>query len=492
MSSTSKANLVLGIVFVLSTLIYAMLVHRLYLPDIYTRGRIDNIYFYRDKPYNQVRLLVAFLVLGISYIWGWWAARKASQAGPNKITWILVIGGALACTLVLLFLYPVDAADIFDNIVHGRILGVYGENPFVKTGRQFSNDPFYEYMAWDKSPSAYGPLWESLAGITARLSGDELVTAVIAFKLLPGVFWLASLVVVGLFLYRNAPQETLAGVYLLAWNPNVLFSTWGNGHNDIVLVFCILLAAWALVESHFTTAILLLLLGALVKYVPLLLIPAAVLISLNDIQRTKPGWGPLLRFLALTAMAGAILVWLAYRPFWVGLETLSIQRRTTLFTASLPAAIYHILKPTLGKDGAGEWVSGIAAGLTFLFVLWRSWRIRNDRSWTSFTSASFDILIFYLLVTCLWFQHWYAVWLVGIAAVLPFGGRQRLAMFISLASMGKRLIVTPALFKPKPLYPQPGLEIRFALGVMGLSWLYSLGIYLPSNRLKRSFHHLDP
>jgi hypothetical protein len=471
----SGYNLVLILVAALSLFVYLLMVRRLYLPEDYTLGRIDGVYIYRDKPFNQARLLVSFLVVGVLYLWGWWAVRKASRVGSTRIAWSLVIGGALACAGVLLFLYPFDAADIYDNIVHGRILGVYGSNPFLQAGRDYPDDPFYTYMAWKKNPSAYGPLWELMAGPTARLAGDQFVTNVLAFKLLPGAFWLASLAVVALFLHRIAPQEALPGVYLLAWNPIVLFSTWGNGHNDIVMVFWILLGAWALLSRHYTTAILALIAGALIKYIPVLLLPAALFITLSAIQA---GWRSRLRFLALTAIFGFGLVWLAYRPFWIGPETLTIQRRAMLFTSSLPAVVYHNLLPDLGKEDAAWIVSRSAATLTLLFALWRGWRARKGDSWEDFLGASFDILVFYLLVTCLWFQQWYTVWLVGVAAMLPYAARQRLGIFISLAVLSKQLVMGPALFKPKPIYTQPELEARFTLGVLGLPWLYALWVYL--------------
>jgi hypothetical protein len=54
-------------------------------------------------------------------------------------------------------MYPIDAADIFDNIIHGRIWGVYGANPFQQVAQDFQNDPFYHYVAWRRTTSAYGP-----------------------------------------------------------------------------------------------------------------------------------------------------------------------------------------------------------------------------------------------------------------------------------------------------------------------------------------------
>ena len=86
------------------------------------------------------------------------------------MAWLVVLGGALVSGGLLLWMYPIDAADIFDNIMHGRILGVYEANPFQQVAQDFQSDPFYRYVAWRRTISAYGPAWELLAGVTARLA----------------------------------------------------------------------------------------------------------------------------------------------------------------------------------------------------------------------------------------------------------------------------------------------------------------------------------
>ncbi len=486
--SKHASLLVLALSAALSLVVYlGLLVRPLPLFHTYLHGRMDGLYINLNEPYNQVRLIIAFLLLGGFYISGWWAARRVGPHGRSKLAWTIVLGGACAFALSLLCLYPFDAADIFDNILHGRILGVYGGNPYVQVGRDYQQDPFLPYMAWKKAPSAYGPLWEIIAGGAARLAGDDIPLNILVFKLLPGAFWLGSLVVAALLSRRTAPDQTLPNVYLLAWNPIVLYSTFGNGHNDTVMIFWVLLAAWALLEKRYTSAILALLAGALVKYIPLLLLPAALGIALKRISGSR------LRFLILTGLAGLLLVLLAYLPFWEGVETLSIERRSELFTSSLPAVVYHLMIPRLGQDRAAHWVSLGATVVTGLFALWRGWIASRgtgrgtgrDPEGRGFLQASFDILVFYLLTTCLWFQQWYTVWIIGVAAALPYSGRQRLAVFFSLAALGKQLIVAPYLFDPKPVYEQPKLEVLFTLGVLGLPWLYALTIWLQSKSLNR-------
>ena len=67
--------------------------------------------------------------------------------------------------------------------------------------------------------------------------------------------------------------------------------------------------------------------------------------------------------------------------------------------------------------------------------------------------------------------------------MLTYGRRQRIAAYFSLAVFLKQLLLAPMLFKPKPIFQQPELEVRFTIGVLGLPWLYLMAAYFDSERL---------
>lgn len=469
------ALLVVGLA---SFLIYwLLLVRPVDLLALYGRGRVENTYSYWGKPVFRHQMWLVFGAQGLLYWLGWQAARRAR----GKAAWLAVAGTAVACGAVLLFLYPFDAADIFDNIMHGRILGVYAANPFWQTGANFSHDPFYRYMAWKTTPSAYGPLWEVLAGGVARLAGDGVIANVLAFKLLVGVFLAGSGVLAALIMRKAAPQRALPAFYLLACNPLALYETLGNGHNDAVVIFWILAAVLAMAYRRYTLAVLALVAGTLFKFIPLLLLPAALALAWRELSLRQER----LRFLAAARLAllaggvGLALVVIAYAPFWHGWDTLNIEGRMHLFSSSPPAVVFQALKPQLGSEPAANLVSKAAAGLTLLAALWsgrRTWRSAGQASgrasgWLGFVRAGSDLLLFYLLVACLWLQQWYFLWPLGLAALLGPGRRLQAVAFTSLAVLSKQFIIGPALFWPRPVLPQPQLEFYLAVGVLGLPWL---------------------
>jgi hypothetical protein len=517
---SAQATAVLALVAAASTLcLWVFFVRPLSLLEFYRQPLLDLYKLSSLDALARPRVIAGYVVVGALYGLGWWAAQRAR----GRAAWAIVLGGALASSTVLLFLHPFGAADIFDNIMHGRILGVYGANPFQDVARQFQGDPFYLYVAWKRSPSAYGPAWELLAGgvawlahqirrVSETLGVSVVVANVLAFKLVGGVFLAASAGVVAAILRRQAPERALAGVVLLLWNPVVLVETIGQGHNDIAMVFWVLAAAWALTGRRYTLAILALVLGALIKFLPVLMIPAALAIAWRDLgagsQRGRgsegqladdrgardlsrgTGYGvtfpPHLRFLLVTGLAAIALIAIAYAPFWRGLETLSIERRQGLLTSSLPAAAWAMLQSSWGQQPASERISLLAAGMTGLFALWQAVRAWRDGDWLSFPRAAFNILMFYLLLTCLWFQNWYAIWPLGLAALMPLGFELRLAVFLSFAALAKPLLFEPLWLWQRPLPPKAWRELRLGPAVMLLPWLYVLYAWLQPRLSRRA------
>jgi hypothetical protein len=447
---------------------------------LYQRHSLVGQLLRHSGLHGFLRISVAFISVGLLYFVGLRAAQKTS----SKTAWIIVIGGILAFIIMFLFMAPLDARDIYDNIFHGRILGVYGANPFRDLISGFPHDPFFQYPYWKNSPSAYGPFWETLAGITAWLAGDGIITNILAFKILPGIFHLASIAVVISFLRRSQPQHALSGALLLGWNPVLLYETWGNGHNDIAMMFWVLLTALLMSQKRYSLGTLSLVAGTLIKFIPALLIPAAMLISYHSLENLKFRFW----FIVKTSLAGALLIMIAYIPFWNGAATFSIGRRMQMFTTSIPALMYRILKPALGWSEAAHLVSLGALGLLAIFTLIQTLRVQKQESSTDFLQTAFNILTFYLLVTCLWFQQWYGIWLISLAPLLPVRSR-RFALVFGYWVLSKQLIfvqlIIPAMsHKPETVV---WLEPLLALIVLGVPWIYALLDLKTSGHLKTAY-----
>jgi hypothetical protein len=437
---------------------------------LYDRVHLDGRLLHDVGFPAYLRMVLAFLSLAFLYYWG---IRVAPHA-RSKSAWIPIIVGMLAFILVLFFMAPFDALDIYDNIFHGRILGIYGGNPFNQVIADFPRDPFFVYTPWKSSPSAYGPLWEILAGLTARLAGNGFIANIVAFKLLPGIFHLASVGVLVVFLRRTAPDRAMTGAILLGWNPVVLYETWGNGHNDFAMAFWVLLAAIFIFRQRYSWAILSLVAGALVKFIPVLLIPAALLVSYRSMDNRNHG----IYLIIKSLVVGLLLAIVAYFPFWNGFEFTSISRHMQMFTTSIPAVVYQGLIPLLGTIGSARLVSVATLILLTVYTLYQSFRVNEHDLSRDFASTAFYILAFYLMVACLWFQQWYSLWLIALAPLLPERNR-RFALMFGFWVLCKQFIFGPLIVPLTTQYPDKmiWLEPLLTLSILGIPWIFALKIY---------------
>ena len=135
--------------------------------------------------------------------------------------------------------------------------------------------------------------------------------------------------------------------------------------------------------------------------------------------------------------------------------------------------IYFQLQANVPSDDAARWVSLTALGFTAICALALAARAWRDRSELSFARSAFYLFMFYLLITCLWFHQWYAVWPLAVAALLPPGHAPRLAALFSYTALIKPLMLGPLLFWQRPL-PLPVVrETLLGPIVMSLAWLYA-------------------
>lgn len=441
------------------------------------RPLIDIAKLTKDRPAAQAGFIATFAALSGLYYLAWRACRgRAADDRSRRAAWIVLIVSMVAINVSMLLLNPIDSADIFDNIMRGRITAQYGGNPFYQSPSDFKQDAFRKYAAWPHATSAYGPLWEMFAAALSRLIGDDKIANVIGFKLLGLAFYAGCILLIARILMRHAPERALQGVCLFAWNPLMIYVTAGNGHNDIAMVFFILLSLDMLLQRRFTLSLLMLVAGALVKFIPLLLIPVAIAAALRALP-TRRARG---RFIITTAVACVSLISVAYLPFWRGGDLLSIERRSMLFTTSLPAVLQANLEASLGNTESQQLVSRAALvliGFIALHQAWRVWKRSCDDELAAIHAMAF-VLLFYLLITCLWFQPWYALWPVALAAILPEGAMARTAALLSYAVIWKTILFDFFLIDDAPLPPRQWRETLIGPATLGIVWSYAAYIVL--------------
>jgi hypothetical protein len=364
--------------------------------------------------------LLIVLLLYLAYAFGY---RSIARSKTYRTWWIFAAGGLFSAEL--LFAYPATAADIFSYVADGRLLALHQSNPFMVAPNINPSDAILPFLAYPNEPSQYGPVWVLLSGALASIAHADLLAEVMLYKLCAALVLLGG----GAFIYWIArrlsgePRRAQASAYLYVCNPLLLWEMVGNGHNDGLMMLFGLAAAWLFVVGRGVLVLPAVAAGALVK-APVGLIAPILFIGVWRRGRAAAVEGILL------SVALALVV---YRPFWQGPETLTILRRTDLFTASLASVVRLAVEPNLGIADASSLARTISlTAFAVIAVICLLLAIKAESDADVLRSAYFMLLAALLLLTT-WFQAWYVVWPFALGAALA---EPRRHLEVGLLSLG--------------------------------------------------------
>jgi alpha-1,6-mannosyltransferase len=352
--------------------------------------------------------MFVFYLLGI---------RETRKLSPRQAVVPIFVCG-LAQSAAMAWMYPVNAIDVFIYAVRSRLFTEYHLNPLVAIPHDYNFDPYMRFASsdWEYSVSPYGPLWNLIAAPATLFGGDNIGFAVALFKILAITSALACAAFVYLALRRVRPLEAATGALIFLWNPVVLWEGIGNAHNDLVLMAFVLAALYAWYAGWDAVVIPLLVAGAMIKYMPLLLVPFAGL----AILRRASSWGARAKVLLLSALGAAVAVGVGFFPFYdVSASRKSFESQNSYYVTSLPSVAINQLHNRYSVDDIIHVTDFIGRGAVGLGLLIGAILVlRNPELWPR---LAFEVTFVYLLVATPAMRNWYAIWLIGIVALLPLG-----------------------------------------------------------------------
>jgi hypothetical protein len=373
-------------------------------------------------PATAQGLLFGLLIL-LLFTLHWLLFKRFLDSTSVSLGQILIAGCLLA--LPLLFMYPVNANDVYRYVIRGLISSRYGLSPFEKAPADFGDD-LYPLLAgeWFDATSPYGPLWESLSWIVTSAGGENLLANIILFKIAGYGALLAAGIVIWKVLALNPGSGTKGKGRLPAFtalwvlNPALLLTFVGNAHNDALMIL-FLLTGWLVIRSGFQgPGLLVMLAAALVKPIALLALPIALVLSWKECE---DGRNRLLCLLWLF-VGGAALVYLAFLPF--GNPTSLMVRLLNEASAGAsfsPLTLLILAARELDLNISFALLARLAAmafAVFFLWVLWRTWRRQ--------TAEQGIALVFWgYILQALNFRIWYAAWPFPWLLVDGFNGEWR-------------------------------------------------------------------
>jgi hypothetical protein len=222
-----------------------------------------------------------------------WLARHATALTANRRTVAVIAGISAATSVILLFTPATPSHDPFAYAESGRLLLTYHANPFFTLPGAYPNDAVLRANEWPASVTAYGPLWSLLSLALAPIVGGDPLRANMVYRVVALAAQLGNLALLAAIL-RRLPARHAAwraqGLLLYAWNPLILIEV-AAGHNDVLMLTCLLLCFWLLLDARWRLAALALAAAVLIKAsaVPLVgLIALALLLRANPRLRVPP------------------------------------------------------------------------------------------------------------------------------------------------------------------------------------------------------------
>ena len=336
----------------------------------------------------------------------------------------------------LLFGRPYQSIDALTYVGHG-FMGTAGINPYASAAAEIAYRGETADLARQLAalgwlpvhgPSPYGALWTWLEVLTAWVSGNVPV-ALLLTKALVVAASLGCAALVWQILGRVRPEDQLLGTLLYLWNPLIVVEFAAEGHNDALMVLCVLASLFFTVAARPGISVGIAALGVLVKYLPVMFAPVQAIYLWRNRESTPRLAASVVAALVLGFGLAAAL----YAPFWIGADTFrAVSQQGLPFAAPTPnGSVYALIFAVAPPGTASGLTTQLLAVLFLIFVLVVGWRARDA---VELLRGCAWISLFYLLVVSAGTWPWYAALPVALMALTPRGVFLPLALILPFCS----------------------------------------------------------
>ena len=424
----------------------------------------------RGEPADGSRLLLqgvayygATLLLFALYAWLLMLCRRG------------LLRDGRACALALLFPvlfnaglllgHPYQSIDALTYVAHGYMGNLPDINPYTTTAAAARATDFARQLApfgWlpVHGLTPYGPLWTHLEIGVVKVVGN-VPAALVTIKAIVVAASLGSAALIWMILGRVRPEDQLLGTLVYLWNPMIVVEFAAEGHNDALMILCLLASLALTVSTRPALSVVASVSGVLVKYLPLVFLPAQVVYLWHSGRnRSRLAAGLLLGLLIGVGLA-VVLYW----PFWAGVGTFEGVRLQShpLVSPSPSGGLYWYLLHVLPPGEAARLTLRVLAVIFAASVLVLSWRARDA---TGLFRSCAGIALFYMLFVSSHYWPWYASLPLALVALVPRGIFLPAVLVLSLCS---RLVAPMSTL----------LTNGFLSGGAALSLKMSVGVTVP-------------
>jgi hypothetical protein len=380
--------------------------------------------------HNTVLQTAAFAVLFLAFLLSLWLLYRAR---PSRFLLLLIFLAPVIWMITTAFMYPPYARDLFHNLADARLIWLYHLNPMVVAP---SARPFPIGTSFIDVPNPYGPLSYLLSFPGAVFQPDNYLSSIVLLKLWTGMFYLATGALVYLILRTESDRLAILGAALYLWNPFVIVRDLGDAHNDVMMMFFVLLALYFARRSRWDLVLPALALSALIKWITLLLGPVflAYVLYLPGQDRRRA-----LREFLLGAVLAVGLAVVILLPFWQGRHTFdALIASTHLSATSTPHVLEFLVTGSVLPTSFAQTSRTIMLFVFLVPFVWLLVRVRPP-DW-HLHAAVYQALLLYIFIAVAWFRPWYFLWVLTAGALLPWGWFLAVSLTLSWFGMFPEIV----------------------------------------------------
>lgn len=277
MSPIEKTLLALNLAIYLSFCIFSYAFVDLNLtisqnPQLLSFVKAMQLLGYYNRPLSS---LIYTLLILISF--GFFVLNL-TLVKKHKISTKYIFLSTMLNTILLIFAYPFLSSDIFNYMFDAKIIVRYHANPYLNKPLDFAGDEWLRFMRWVHRYSPYGPLWLGFSTIPYILGFGKFITTLLSFKFFISIFHIINSILIYKVLKKINSVNAAFGTALYSLNPLFLIEGIANSHNDVILAVFFIGSVYFAINNKKASTLLTLLIGVLIKYIPLLTLPWLILL----------------------------------------------------------------------------------------------------------------------------------------------------------------------------------------------------------------------
>ena len=380
--------------------------------------------FYLRSPQSAKRtakeeLFAWFICLSLLFLFwkGYKLIKNLGEQSPRRIVYFAIV----FCFLAFL-ISPFHSTDIFGYINLGWQQVHYGQNPYLYCLADVPNwqqDPMF-HLHWIYIPDTYGFLFTLLTRVLCRMGNGHLGLTVFLFKAVNLLAYAITAWLVWLGSTRLGRLNPVTSLYLFMWNPLILMQHVANGHNDLLAACFVMLALYLAIIGNGFWIIPALVVGALFKHAPAVVIPLAFIFVIK-----RHGWKTATTS-CLVALVIVALAGLPFLPDWRSFRVTDIVINMTLIDNSFHSFLIHIFEvlarliPALSAyhDAANSVIKNTLRLGLLVFLVTQLVRISKSCSRKIFLEQSLLSMFVLICIVSSKFNAWYVGMLLPMALLL--------------------------------------------------------------------------